>query len=87
MRKMNIENFNHLPLDEKTNYLWDNGVCLSQRIVSEGDIICIFHVDDFYVEAIYSKNNNRVDSILPIINLKKWEMYVDTFLMQLLYRS
>jgi hypothetical protein len=57
MPKMNIKNFNHLPLDEKTNYLWDNGVCLSQR------------------------------SILPIINLKKWEMYVDTFLMQLLYRS
>ena len=87
MPKMTIKNFDHLPLDEKTNYLWDKGVCLSQRVIDAGDIICIFHVDDFYVEATYSRNNNRVDRIVPIPEIKKFEVYVDTLILQLLHQS
>lgn len=84
---MKIKDFNSLPFDEKTNYLWDHGVCLNQRLVDEGFIICIFEVDNFFVEAVYSRNNNCVNSIVPIIELKQWEGYVDCVLLQLLAQS
>ena len=40
-------------------------------------ILCIFEINGFYVEAIYSKQNNRVNAILPIMGMESWEAYVD----------
>ena len=47
---MDLTAFNRLPLDEKTNYMWDHGVCLAQRIVENRYILCIFELNGFYVE-------------------------------------
>jgi len=80
---MKIKRFTNLPLDEKTNYLWDHGVCLNQRLVDNSHIVCIFSLDDFFVEAIYSKNNNRVNSIAPV-DLRNWEAYVDLIIHKML---
>ena len=63
---MELNLFNRLPLDQKTTYMWDNGICLAQRIVENRYILCIFELDGFFVEAIYSRRNNRVNAILPI---------------------
>lgn len=82
---MDLTAFNRLPLDEKTNYMWDHGVCLSQRIVENRYILCIFELNGFYVEAIYSRRNNRVNAILPIAELPEWEGYVDQVLTNLLH--
>ena len=72
-----LRTFNRLPLDEKTNYMWDHGNCISQRMVENRYILCIFEINGFYVEAIYSKQNNRVNAILPIMGMESWEAYVD----------
>lgn len=80
---MEISEFNKLPLDQKTNYLWDNGICLNQRLVKNQYIVCIFSLDTFYVEAVYSKRNNKVDRIAPINDLRKWEAYVDAVIMNI----
>jgi len=77
---MELNLFNRLPLDEKTSYMWDNGVCLAQRIVENRYILCIFQLDEFFVEAIYSRRNNRVNAILPIADIPEWEGYVDQVL-------
>lgn len=74
---MDLRTFNRLPLDEKTNHMWDHGNCISQRMVENRYILCIFEIDGFYVEAIYSKQNNRVNAILPIMGMEAWESYVD----------
>ncbi len=74
---MDLRTFNRLPLDEKTNYMWDHGNCISQRMVENRYILCIFEIEGFYVEAIYSKQNNRVNAILPIMGMEAWESYVD----------
>ncbi|HHZ94532.1 MAG TPA: hypothetical protein EYN67_03000 [Flavobacteriales bacterium] len=74
---MELNLFNRLPLDEKTSYMWDNGVCLAQRVVENRYILCIFKLDGFFVEAIYSRRNNRVNAILPIADIPEWEGYVD----------
>lgn len=74
---MDLRTFNRLPLDEKTNYMWDHGNCISQRLVENRYILCIFEINGFYVEAIYSKQNNRVNAILPIMGMDSWEAYVD----------
>lgn len=84
---MKIDSFSKLPLDEKTNYLWDHGVCLNQRLVDNQHIVCIFSLNDFFVEAVYSRENNRVDSIRPIIELRKWESYVDAIIMESFHLS
>ena len=57
---MQLDSFNRLPLDQKTNYMWDHGVCLAQRVIENRYILCIFEVNGFFVEAIYSRRNNRV---------------------------
>ena len=74
---MNITKFNKMPLDERTNYLWDHGVCTSQRLVKNEYIVCIFQLDNFFVEARYSTNDNCVDDVKPIQELNLWEAYVD----------
>ncbi|MFM1931278.1 MAG: hypothetical protein RL226_581 [Bacteroidota bacterium] len=74
---MTREQFGQLPLDERTNYLWDHGQCLSQRLVNGNYILCLYELNDFYVEAIYSRQNNRVDEIRPIMEFDQWEQYVD----------
>lgn len=84
---MRIHDFDNLPFDEKTNYLWDHGICLNQRLVDDRYIICIFEVDNFFVEAVYSRNNNCVNSIAPITELNHWEKYVELVVMQLLQQS
>jgi len=81
---MDIIKFTQLPKDEKTNYLWDYGVCLGQRLVREEEIVCLFEVDQFFVEAIYSRENNQVESILPVIEMPHWEAYVDLVLVELI---
>jgi len=74
---MDIRTFNRLPLDEKTNYMWDHGDCLAQRLVEDRYILCIFEMNGFFVEAIYSKQNNRVNAILPVTGMDAWNAYVD----------
>ena len=41
-------------------------------------------VNGFFVEAIYSRRNNRVNAILPIADIPEWEGYVDQVLTNLL---
>jgi hypothetical protein len=85
--RMNINEFGRLPIDERTNYLWDNGTCLGQRLVDGAYILCIYALEDFFVEAIYSKNDNRVDAIRPISEIEKWNSYVDCTIRQLFQLS
>lgn len=84
---MTIQEFSQLPLDEMTNYLWDNGVCISQRRSSKHNVLCIFQIDTFFVEATYSSQDNRVEVIQPIIELREWEAYVDRLIRKELYTS
>ena len=77
---MDLRTFNRLPLDEKTNYMWDNGDCLAQRLVEDRYILCIFEMNGFFVEAIYSKQNNRVNAILPVTGMDAWNAYVERVL-------
>lgn len=84
---MDIQFFERLPLDEKTNFLWDRGVCLNQRVVGEREIICIFSLEDFYVEAVYSRENNCVNSISPLMNQRSWSIYVECVVQELLIQS
>ena len=81
---MKLDTFNRLPLDQKTNYMWDHGTCLAQRIIENRYILCIFEVNGFFVAAIYSRRNNRVNAILPIADIPQWEGYVDQVLTNLL---
>ena len=81
---MELNLFNRLPLNEKTSYMWDKGVCCASRVVEDRYILSIFELDGFFVEAIYSRRNNRVNAILPLAHIPEWEGYVDQVLTNLL---
>jgi hypothetical protein len=85
--KMTIQEFCGLPMDEKTNYMWDNGICHGQRLINNSYIVCIFSLGEFFVEARYSCSNNKVDAILPLSDLLQWEGYVDRVLRQVIHLS
>jgi len=74
---MEAEKFIQLPLDKKLNYLWDHGECAHQRTINSGDTLCLFSLDDFFVEAIYSKNNNEVLSLRFMKEYLSWSSYVE----------
>jgi hypothetical protein len=73
---MTLSQFDNLPLDEKTNYLWDNGICEFQRMLGKNHVVCIFEIHDFFVEACYSRADNCVESVEPIYELPEWEAYM-----------
>lgn len=73
---MTLSQFDNLPLDEKTNYLWDHGICQFQRMLGKNYVICIFELHEFYIEACYSRADNCVESINPVYELSEWETYV-----------
>ncbi len=80
---MTIRDFSHLPLDEKTNYLWDNGICLGQRLVDRRYIVSIFDLGNFFVEVKYSSKNTGIDLIRIMEEVIDWEAYVDRTIYQL----
>lgn len=80
---MTIRDFSQLPLDEKTNYLWDNGVCLGQRLVDRSYIVSIFDLGGFFVEVKYSSANTGIDLIRIMEEVIDWEAYVDRTIYQL----
>lgn len=82
---MNIQDFAHLPLDEKTNYLWDNGICLGQRLVDKRYIVSIFDLGHFFVEVKYSSQNTGIDLIRIMEEVNDWEAYVDRTIYQLFH--
>jgi len=74
---MRIKDFKKLPLDVKTNYIWDCGVCLHQELIDPTSMKCIFNVNGFFVEALYSANDNGIKAIEPFQDYYSWEGYVD----------
>ena len=44
---MKLDTFNRLPLDQKTSYMWDHGICFAQRIIENRYILCILRSTAF----------------------------------------
>lgn len=84
---MNMDEFSQLPADEKTNVMWDQGICYGQRMVDRSYILSIFKVHDFFVEAKYSRSNNKVAGIRALTEVYEWDAYVDRTIRQLFHLS
>lgn len=79
--------FSQLPPDEKTNYLWDYGICFGQRMVGKHYILSIFQLEDFFVEARYLRDNSGVSSIRVIREFPEWEAYIGRTIRRLYHLS
>ncbi len=79
---MEAEKFIQLPLDKKLSYLWDHGECVHQRTIRNGHTLCLFSLDDFFVETVYSKQNNEVLSIRFMEEFLTWSAYVERVINQ-----
>lgn len=84
---MNMDDFSRLPPDEKTNIIWDHGICYGQRMVGQRYVLSIFKVHDFFVEAKYSRRNNKVAGIRALTEVTEWDAYVDRTIRQLFQLS
>jgi hypothetical protein len=84
---MTTRDFTLLPPDEKTNYLWDNGICIGQRLVDYAYIVSIFDLGSFFVEVRYSRSNTGIDAIRVMEEVPAWEAYVDRTICRLFHLS
>lgn len=73
---MKVEEFIEMPMDQKTNYLWDRGQCIFQETIQDGYSVCVFELEDFYVEAVFSKH--KILKIRHMAEITNFEAYVDS---------
>lgn len=82
---MQVEEFQSMPLDEKISYLWDHGLAIHQDRIDDEYTFCIFELEDFYAEAIFSQN--KVYRVRIMEEVIAFESYVDRLLRIRLFNS
>ena len=61
---MDIYDYNQLTLGEKASMLWQQAQFLERH--AEGDLTsCLYHINNFYIEAVVSHRENRILEVTP----------------------
>jgi hypothetical protein len=59
---LTLYDFENLSFYEKAQYLWDNGLYLSDRTYSQFRIT-LYYLDDYFAEVMYNRVGNKIISI------------------------
>jgi hypothetical protein len=61
---MDIYDYSRLTLGEKAALLWQQAQFLERH--AEGDLTsCLYHIHNFYIEAVVSHRENRILEVTP----------------------
>ena len=63
MEAITPKEFNDMFDDQKSTYLWDNGIFVSERFVKDDYIVKSYSLLDFYVDVYYSLHDNKIETI------------------------
>jgi hypothetical protein len=75
---MDIYDYNRLTLGEKASMLWQQAQFIERH--AEGDLTsCLYHIHNFYIEAVVSHRENRILEVIPF----KIGERLDKYLMQI----
>lgn len=75
---MTAKNFNELSIENKSTYLWENGIYVDERVSYNKYLIKIYSLDDFYVEVYYSIEDNKIEDIYGVETDEDWEGFLKT---------
>lgn len=72
---MDIYDYNKLSLGEKASLLWQKAKYLERH--NEGDLTsCLYHINNFFIEAVVSHRENRILEVIPFKNGERLEKYI-----------
>lgn len=72
---MDIYDYNKLSLGEKASLLWQKARFLERH--AEGDLTsCLYHINNFYIEAVVSHRENRILEVIPFKMGDRLEKYI-----------
>jgi hypothetical protein len=80
---MSIYEFNHLNLNDKVMFVWDNCTFLLNRPADETHTAALFYRqarlyrEEYFVEMWYNVNGNSIDSIVTFRATQLLESYLD----------
>ncbi|MBE0662549.1 MAG: hypothetical protein IH597_08785 [Bacteroidales bacterium] len=73
---MNLYQYIALSNDAKSQLLWEQGIYVMNRF--EDDLaINLYMLSDFYVEAWYNQNSNKIVKLRPFRSLNLLETYLN----------
>ena len=64
-----------LPSDEQARYIWGKGTFLMSRQLGRYNI-SLYHLEGFYVEIWYNKDDNTIYAITPFRDTSRLEPYL-----------
>ena len=74
--KLGVYGFNIMPVNERADYLWDNGTFLATRI-EDGMKINLHALSNFYVEVVYKSKVNKIIELKSFKTVRGLEPYLD----------
>lgn len=77
--------YNQLTLDEKAQYLWDNGEFILNRKTEEG-AFNLYTLSDFFVEVFLDKKSGQVTKFQSFKSLRMLEPYLNSISIEKLLR-
>ncbi|MDP1803037.1 MAG: hypothetical protein Q8L81_16870 [Bacteroidota bacterium] len=73
---MTIYEFIKLDINSKADMLWDKGIFL-ENTLSNNQGINLYFLDNFFVEVIVSKPNEKIIDIVPFKQGERLEKYIE----------
>jgi hypothetical protein len=71
-----------LPSDEQAQYIWDKGTYLLSRQLGRYNI-SLYHVDSFYAEIWYNKEDNVIYAITPFRDITRLDPYLKDMVLEI----
>lgn len=75
LSKMDIYDYNLLSMGEKTSLLWQQARYID-RYSDESHTANLYHINNFYIEAVVSHKENRIVDVTPFKMGDRFEKYL-----------
>lgn len=82
---MTATEYNKLSDEQRSVLLIENGMFIEDRIDDGKYKIVMYGLFNFYVEAFYHIENNKIETIQALANIDDWERYLQSLNLDLLY--
>jgi hypothetical protein len=75
-KQMDMYDYSRLTIGEKASLLWQQAIYL-ERFSDEGTTSNLYHLRNFFIEAVVSHKENRIVEVVPFKLGQRLEKYLD----------
>ena len=83
---MGAAEYNKMTLELKSNFLWDKGTFIEERVNYGKYKICMYSLFNFYVEVFYSIKDNNIKKVNALESDIDWHGYMESINLKHLLR-